>query len=166
MPINSELFRQVLSRFATGVTIVTTHHGETMHGLTVNSFCSVSLEPPLVLVCVDKNAQSHDLIKQGGNFAVNFLTVAQEALSRLFSANHLSAAERFAGIPFHPEMTGAPVLDESLGWLDCKLFAAYAGGDHTIFVGEVMALGQSRREEPLLYYQSEYQKPAWVKLTN
>ena len=156
MSINPDLFRQVLSRFATGVTIVTTRHGETVHGLTANSFCSVSLAPPLVLVCVDKNAQSHDLIQQSGNFAVNFLTLAQEEWSRRFADNQLSADERFAGIALHPEKTGAPVLDEALGWLDCKLFAAYAGGDHTIFVGEVVALGQSRDQQPLLYYQSQY----------
>ncbi len=165
MPINSELFRKVLSQFATGVTIVTTRHGDTIHGLTANAFCSVSLEPPLVLVCVDKSAQSHDLIKQSGHFVVNILTTAQEELSRRFSTNHSSAAERFAGIDFRTEMTGAPVLEESLGWLDCKLVAAHPGGDHTIFVGEVLALGPSGNDNPLLYYQSQYQKLASPNLT-
>lgn len=161
MPINSEMFRKVLSQFATGVTIVTTRHGDVIHGLTANAFCSVSLEPPLVLVCVDKSAQSHDLLKQGAHFAVNILTAAQEEVSRRFATNHSSAAERFAGINFRTEMTGAPVLEKSLGWLDCKLVAAYPGGDHTIFVGEVLALGQSGNDDgPLLYYQSQYQKLA------
>ena len=159
MSINPELFRKVLSWFTTGVTIVTTRDGDEIHGLTVNSFCSVSLAPPLVLVCVDKDAHSHDLIQKSGNFAVNILTAALESLARRFATNNLSAAERFAGIKHHIEITGAPILAESLGWLDCKLFAAYAGGDHTIFVGEVMALGERPGDEPLLFYQSQYGKP-------
>lgn len=160
MSINPELFRKVLSQFAAGVTIVTTRHGDEIHGLTANSFCSVSLSPPLVLVCVDKDAHSHDLIHRSGNFAVNILTAAQEALARRFATNNLSAAERFAGIQHHIEITGAPILEESLGWLDCKLFAAHAGGDHTIFVGEVVALGEHPGDESLLFYQSKYGKPA------
>jgi flavin reductase (DIM6/NTAB) family NADH-FMN oxidoreductase RutF len=82
MSIDPDLFRQVMSQFATGITIVTTAAGEEMHGLTVNSFCSVSLDPPLVLVCIDKDAHSHDLIAQGKNFAVNILLAAQEPLAR------------------------------------------------------------------------------------
>jgi flavin reductase (DIM6/NTAB) family NADH-FMN oxidoreductase RutF len=158
IPINPDLFRQVMSQFATGITIVTTRAGEEMHGLTANSFCSVSLEPPLVLVCVDKNAQSHDLIAAGRNFAVNILKASQEVLARRFATNNLAANERFAGIQFRTEVTGAPILLESLGWLDCRLFAAYPGGDHTIYVGEVLALGRKQDDDPLLYFQSQYQK--------
>jgi flavin reductase (DIM6/NTAB) family NADH-FMN oxidoreductase RutF len=158
MPIDSDLFRQVMSQFATGITIVTTRAGEEIHGLTANSFCSVSLEPPLVLVCVDKNAYSHDLIAAGRNFAVNILKASQETLARRFAANNLTANERFAEIQFHTEVTGAPILPESLGWLDCRLFAAYPGGDHTIYVGEVLALGRNEENAPLLYFHSGYQK--------
>ncbi|MDZ7291635.1 MAG: flavin reductase family protein [candidate division KSB1 bacterium] len=158
MPIDSNLFRQVMSRFATGITIVTTRAGETIHGLTVNSFCSVSLDPPLVLICVDKRAHSHDLIVQGGNFAVNFLTATQEEIARRFATNNLPASKRFAGVQFRTEVTGAPIFDESLGWLDCQLFATYPGGDHSIFVGEVVALGQTQEQTPLLYFRSTYQK--------
>ena len=159
MPIDPDLFRRVMSHFATGVTIVTTRAGEEIHGLTVNSFCSVSLEPPLVLVCVDQKAHSHDLILQDHIFAVNILHASQEALARRFAINNLPAGERFAGIKFHPEITGAPVLQESLGWLDCRLVAAHAGGDHTIFVGEVLALGRHQGNDPLLYFHSKYQRP-------
>jgi flavin reductase (DIM6/NTAB) family NADH-FMN oxidoreductase RutF len=156
MPINSNLFRRVMGQFATGVTIVTTRAGDEIHGLTANSFCSVSLDPPLVLVCVDKKAHSHDRIKAGGNFAVNILKASQQALARRFATNNLSAHERFAGIKFHAEMSGAPILQESLGWLDCRLVAAHAGGDHTIFIGEVLALGRHRGHKPLLYFNSKY----------
>ncbi len=159
MPIDPDLFRQVMSQFATGITIVTTRAGPEIHGLTANAFCSVSLEPPLVLVCVDKKAHSHDLIAAGRNFAVNILNAEQEPLARRFAINNLPANERFTGIKFRTEATGAPILLESLGWLDCKLFAAYPGGDHTIYVGEVVALGRQQENEPLLYFHSEYQKP-------
>jgi flavin reductase (DIM6/NTAB) family NADH-FMN oxidoreductase RutF len=158
MSIDSDLFRQVMSQFATGVTIVTTRDGEEVHGLTANSFCSVSLEPPLVLVCVDKSAHSHDLIAAGRNFSVNILKASQEALARRFATNNLPADERFAGIQFRTEVTGAPILLESLGWLDCRLFATYPGGDHTIYVGEVLALGRNQHDDPLLYFHSGYQK--------
>lgn len=158
MSIDPDLFRQVMSQFATGITIVTTRAGEEIHGLTANSFCSVSLEPPLVLVCVDKSAHSHDLIAAGHNFAVNILKASQENLARRFATNNLPADERFAEIPFRAEITGAPILLESLGWLDCRLFAMHPGGDHTIYVGEVLALGRNQDDEPLLYFQSGYQK--------
>lgn len=157
-PIDPDLFRQVLSQFATGITIVTTRAGEEIHGLTANSFCSVSLTPPLVLVCVDKSAQSHDLIAAGRNFAVNILKASQEELARRFATNNLAADERFVGVQFRTEITGAPILLKSLGWLDCRLFAAYPGGDHTIYVGEVLALGRSQDDDPLLYFQSKYHK--------
>jgi flavin reductase (DIM6/NTAB) family NADH-FMN oxidoreductase RutF len=159
MSINSDLFRRVMSQFATGITIVTTRDGEEIHGLTANSVCSVSLEPPLVLVCVNEKAHSHDLIKNGRNFAVNILKASQETLARRFATNNLPARERFAGIKFQTEITGAPILLESLGWLDCKLVAAYPGGDHTIFVGEVLALGRHHGNEPLLYFHSRYLTP-------
>ncbi|MGH7597918.1 MAG: flavin reductase family protein [bacterium] len=158
MSIDSELFRQVMSQFATGITVVTTRAGEEIHGLTANSFCSVSLQPPLVLVCVDKSAHSHDLITAGRNFAVNILKASQETLARRFATNNLAADGRFAGIPIRTETTGAPILLESLGWLDCRLFATYPGGDHTIYVGEVLALGRNQDDDPLLYFQSRYQK--------
>ena len=156
MPIDPDIFRQVMSQFATGITIVTTAAGEEIHGLTVNSFCSVSLDPPLVLVCIDKNAQSHDLIAQGKNFAVNILLATQERLARRFAANNLPAGGRFAGIELRTEITGAPVFQESMGWLDCKLLASYPGGDHTIYVGEVVALGKGQGQTPLLYFSSAY----------
>ncbi len=163
MPIDPDLFRQVMSLFATGITVVTTRAGEEIHGLTANSFCSVSLEPPLVLVCVDKSAHSHDLIAAGRNLAVNILKASQEDLAQRFATNNLAANERFAGIQFRTEVTGAPILLESLGWLDCRLFATYPGGDHTIYVGEVLALGRNHDEEPLLYFLSGYQTFSTLK---
>ncbi len=149
-------FRKALGAFATGVTIVTTRAGEVLHGLTANAFCSLSLEPPLVLVCVDKKAQSHNLIITGRCFAINILSARHQSLSERFSQNQLDGNERFAGVAYTQALTGAPILERVLSWLDCKLVAAHEGGDHTIFVGEVVALGNSEDAAPLLYYRSGY----------
>lgn len=154
--IDEKDFRQVMGTFATGVTIVTTRTGEIIHGLTANAFCSVSLAPPLVLVCVSKTAQSHDLIRQGGCFAVSILGAPQQDVAQRFALDQLPAHERFAGLRLHRAITGAPILEDCLAWLDCKLAAAHEGGDHTIFVGEVVALGQAATLPPLLYFRGNY----------
>ena len=156
LPLNVQSFRQVMGAFATGVTVVTTRYGDTIHGLTVNAFCSVSLEPMLVLVCVDKQALSHGLIATGRNFAVNFLPAELRHLGERFSNNELEAPQRYAGLAYGRAITGAPILAKTLAWLDCELAAAHEGGDHTIFVGKVLAMGKSEDGPPLLYYQSQY----------
>jgi flavin reductase (DIM6/NTAB) family NADH-FMN oxidoreductase RutF len=156
MAVDPMLLRQVMSQFATGITVVTTCNHKEIHGLTVNAFCSVSLAPPLVLVCIDKKASSHDLIANSGNFAVNILNQAQEPIARKFSTNFLQSEERFADIEYRREATGAPVLAEAVGWLDCKLVADYPGGDHTIFLGEVVASGHRTDMPPLLFFRSRY----------
>jgi len=145
-----------MATFATGVTVVTTRWGEAIHGLTVNAFCSVSLEPALVLVCIENQTTARSLLEKSGIFAVNVLAADQEATARRFASSQLSAAERFQGVTYHQERTGAPILDHSLGFLDCRMIAAYPGGDHTIFLGEVQALGQRDLQQPLLYFQSTY----------
>ncbi len=154
---SAESFRQVMGAFATGVTIVTTRCGGTIHGLTANSFCSVSLEPMLILVCVDKQAFSHNLIARGRNFAVNILKAAQQDLAEKFSNNELNAKQRYEDLVYRTAVTGAPILEESLAWLDCELAAAHDGGDHDIFVGKVLALGKNESQPPLLYFQGRYQ---------
>jgi len=158
MPIDMQTFRAVMSKFATGVTVVSTRSGEEIHGLTVNAFCSVSLQPMLVLVCIDKNAKAHALLEKSNNFAVNLLAADQEAIARRFATDQLSADDRFKGVVYHQEATGAPVFDHSLGFLDCEIAAAYPGGDHTIFVGRVMALGEKSTGDPLIYFRSAYEK--------
>lgn len=155
-PISPSDFRQALGAFATGVTIVTTRAGEIIHGLTANAFCSLSLAPALVLVCVDKKAQSHHLIIEGACFAINILSAQQKNLSERFAQNQLDGKERFAGVAYKQALTGAPILEHVLSWLDCKLVATHEGGDHTIFVGEVVALGLGEEQAPLLYFRSQY----------
>jgi len=156
MPLDADTFRTVMSKFATGVTIVTARAGEEIHGLTVNAFCSVSLEPMLVLICVDQQAKGHDLLLKSNNFAVNFLGADQEQLARRFSADQLSAAERFRDLKFRSQVTGAPLLGNSLAFLDCEIVAIYPGGDHTIFLGKVLALEEKDGHHPLLFFEGEY----------
>jgi len=147
-------FRRVMGHFASGVAVVTTRQPDGAPcGLTVNAFCSVSLEPTLVLVCVERGADSHDCIHQAGVFAVNVLAQESEATSRRFAAFEVS--RKYEGIAYHMEATGAPVLNESLAWLDCRVTISHAVGDHTVFIGEVLA-GDAREGDPLVYYRGGY----------
>ena len=156
LPLSASSFRQVMGTFATGVTIVTVRSGDTIHGLTANAFCSVSLEPLLVLVCIDRLASSRNLIAAGKNFAVNILPGSQQELAERFSNNDLDAKQRYENVAWRTAVTGAPILQEGSAWLDCELAAAHEGGDHTIFVGKVVAMGTGEARPPLLYFQSRY----------
>jgi len=144
-----------MGRFATGVTVVTTCQGTRRAGITVNAFASVSLEPPLVLVCIDRSSHVHDFLLESGMFAVNFLTEEQTDLSTCFAGNTDYRYTGFCGATSHTEATGAPVLDESLGFVDCRIVDVFPAGDHSIVVGHVEALGGGTGE-PLLYYRSRY----------
>lgn len=153
--MDSVEFRRVLGHFPSGVTIVTTRTPQGRAcGLTVNAFCSVSLEPPLVLVCVEREADTHGCIASSGYFAVSILDEERgESISRRFATFGLE--EKFEGIAFREEKTGAPVLDESVAWVDCRVSATYPGGDHTIYVGEVVS-GDAGAGSPLVYYRGGY----------
>ena len=141
MTIDKDFFRQVMGQFATGVTVVTTHSHEGLAGLTVNSFTSVSLDPPLVLICVDLNSTALSFFRASGNFAVNILTSEQEALSRCFATTSAERYEHFCHASYHIASTGSPILDGALAFIDSRIIAEYPGGDHVIFVGHVVAMG-------------------------
>jgi flavin reductase (DIM6/NTAB) family NADH-FMN oxidoreductase RutF len=148
-------FKATMGRFASGVTVVTTRLGALRAGLTVNAFCSLSLEPPLVLICVDRSSRVHDVMVQAGIFAANLLSVEQEAVSRCFAGQSKTRWEEFCGCATHAVVTGAPVFDESLGFVDCSIVDVFPGGDHSIIVGRVEALG-ANASEPLLYFRGRY----------
>lgn len=148
-------FRDVLGHFATGVTIVTTRDSDgNPHGLTANAFTSVSLDPPLVLVSVDKKAESHEHLEKSRFFCVNILGEASEDLSNRFAK---SGGEKFEGVSHSDRHTGAPVLDDAIAWIDCHLDQIYEGGDHTLFVGRVTGL-HAIGGRPLLYYAGKYHR--------
>ena len=148
-------FRQVLGHFATGVTIVTTCD-EDGHpkGFTANAFTSLSLNPPMVLICVDQKSQTHPVLQApGAVFTVNILTQRQEALSRVFASKR---EDKFESVPYRIGLTGAPILDDVLAFLECRVVDRLASGDHTIIVGEVHDLGTNTAGEALLYYRGNY----------
>lgn len=122
-------------------------------GLTANAIAAVSLTPPLVLACVERGADTHDALRAAGAFSINMLAGGSEAVARRFAG--ADAPAKFEGVPYHQEASGVPVLDEALAWVDCRVHAEYDGGDHTIFVGMVLAAG-ARAGEPLLYHRGRY----------
>ena len=153
MPVSSEEFRTALSRFASGVTVVTTKDASgKMHGLTVSAFCSVSLEPPLVLVCIEKAAGSHTSFLESELFAVNILASSQRDLSERFASELIN---RFQGIDFSLSEHGLPVLGGCLANLECRIVHSYDGGDHTVYIGEVLN-SETNDGDPLVYFRSDY----------
>lgn len=157
MAISTDAFRQALGHFATGVTVVTVRRGPgEVHGMTANAFTSVSLVPPLVLVCVDHSARTHPLLLQQERFGVNVLKEGQEALARYFAdADQSHEAAAHLGVRYSFTERGTPLLADCLAQLDCARVAAHEAGDHTIFVGQVehAATGDGR---PLLFYRGRY----------
>lgn len=157
MTEQSMLFRRVLGTFATGVAVVTTKtHGE-YFGLTINSFTSVSLEPMLIQINIGKNTTSHEYISESGYFAVNILAEDQELVSTIFAG--APPAERFNHVKTWETPHGCPVIEGSLACIEVKVVTTYDGGDHTIFLGEVLEM-QNLRDDipPLLYYRGKYER--------
>ena len=151
--VESKEYRAALGRFASGVTVVTTRDAAgTAHGLTVSAFSSLSLDPPLVLVCIDKRAASHSAFTESRAYVVNLLADTQEHLSKQFSSK---APDRFAGVGHTPGIGGVPVLDGALASIECTLAAAHDAGDHTIYVGAVEKV-TVRDAAPLLYFSGRY----------
>lgn len=155
MSIDRQLFKSVLRRWASGVTIVTTRAGERVFGMTASAFSSVSLDPPLVLVCIEKKAHTLPWIVESGVFAVNVLADDQQELSTRF-ATEGNESVRFEGVACRSGPTGAPWLPDTLAVLDCRVTAAHDAGDHFIYVGTVEAAEFAAEREPLLHYDARY----------
>lgn len=153
--IDQSEFRRVIGHFATGVSIVTTCREDgSAAGLTMSAVSSVSLDPTLILVCVDRASETLPFLERAGYFAVNVLEEGKgETLARRFAGG--GAEEKFRGVAWRPERTGAPVLDEALAWMDCRVTSSVPAGDHIIFVGEVLA-ADAREGTPLLYYRGGF----------
>ena len=152
MPIDDAQFKLALSHFASGVTVVTTEHDGTAYGMTVASFSSLSLHPPLVLVCIENGVKTHEAIVASGKFGVSILAHDQASLSSRFASR---IDDRFAGVETTRGTLGIPLLANALTALECRLTASLPGGDHTIFVGEVEHIA-TRDAAPLLYFRSGY----------
>lgn len=155
MAVSPTEYRAALRHFASGVTIVTTRDREGRPcGLTASAFTSVSLDPPLVLVCVDRDATAHPGFEAHGWFAVNLLATGQEHVARQFA---LSGGDKFAGVAYREGRARLPIIEEVVAALECRIVHRYPGGDHTIFVGEVegAAVGGG---PPLVYYGGDYHR--------
>lgn len=155
MQPSKEDFRKILGSFASGVTVITTNVDGQLHGMTASAFASLSLEPMLVLVCVDKAAVSHDRITRSGSYAVNILARQHEDISTNFARKDADRKFEIKDLPHRLGVTGSPILEEALAYLDCHIYQAYEGGDHTIFVGEVQE-GGVRDGAPLLFFRGRY----------
>jgi flavin reductase (DIM6/NTAB) family NADH-FMN oxidoreductase RutF len=154
MPVDDAKFKHALSHFASGVTIVTTEHEGTDYGLTVASFASLSLNPPLVLVCISKSSSSHDPIAKSQKFGVSILGSDQEAISGRFAAR---GGDKFAGVDVRRGSTGVPLVGNALATLECRVHEQVIGGDHSIFIGEVVDT-ETREGAPLLYFRAAYRE--------
>ena len=148
--------RKIMGQFATGVTVVTTGGKAGTHGLTANAVASLSLDPPLVLVAVDKKAHSMSFLKANGCFAVNILRLEQEEISRRFAT---AGPKDFTGLVVLSALTGSPILADCLAYVDCRVIDILPGGDHEIFVGEIVA-GEVHEGQPLLYAAGKYRRLA------
>ncbi|NKB37744.1 MAG: flavin reductase [Gammaproteobacteria bacterium] len=147
-------FRQALGKFATGITVVTTTgKNNTPLGVTVNSFTSVSLEPPLVLWCLDLNANCYDEFANCDSFAIHVLHKSQEATSRNFAENN---GDKFADIDWKTGDSGSPVLQDCAVCLQCKTEQIYSGGDHSILLGRVEIIESFNDADPLIYHGGAY----------
>jgi flavin reductase (DIM6/NTAB) family NADH-FMN oxidoreductase RutF len=152
-PVDQSTFRRVLGNFASGVTVVTVEHEGAYHGSTVASFCSLSLDPPLVLVCIDRHATSHAFIEHAGQFAVNILGKENADVSRHFASRN---PNKFATIDYQLGVLGVPLLDDAIATLECRVVSQFPGGDHSIFVGEVLSAAARDDTQPLLYFRRNY----------
>lgn len=153
MSIDANTFRSVLGRFASGVTILTVRDDDEVdRGMTVSSFCSLSLVPPMVLACVDHAASMHPALRTATHFGISVLAEGQEAIARRFAC---SQPDPFEGIGFARGSSGVPLVVEALAHIECRIVDRFPGGDHTIFIGEVEE-AEARQGQPLLYYRGGY----------
>lgn len=157
MAVTKDQFRQLMGCFATGVAVVTAvEPGGQPRGLTVNALSSVSMEPTLLLICIAHNSDTFEAIREGKAFAVNFLTSAQEEISRLFATK---GTEKFRDLPYRRGELGMPLLEGTLAQAECRVVAGFPSGDHTIFVGEVEN-SRVTGGDPLLFFRGHYFFPA------
>ncbi|GAA1611230.1 flavin reductase family protein [Kribbella sancticallisti] len=157
--IEPQDFRTAMSRFASGITIMSTLQDGVAHAMTANAFTSVSLDPPLVLVCVDKGVRMHDAVLDCGYWAVSVLADGHREIAERFAKSGRDLYSQFDGIDTQPgPKTGCPLIEGALSWLECRTWATYDGGDHTIVVGEVLSLGAGEPTDPaaLIYYAGHY----------
>jgi flavin reductase (DIM6/NTAB) family NADH-FMN oxidoreductase RutF len=148
--------RRACGQFATGVTVVTVRDGDGFRGMTANSFTSVSLDPPLLLVSVDRRNRTHDLLTEGEPFAVNVLSEAQQCWSDRFAGRHGDVQHQFDDIPHTVTAAGVPIIAEAPAVFACRVVAIHEAGDHSLFIGQVEEIVQEPGAAPLLFFGGKY----------
>ena len=152
MTIDPQEQKRIMGKFATGVTVASTRLGDNTWGMTANAVTSLSLEPPLILLCVKREGQSHANFAESGIFALNILAADQQTISDRFA---FKGPKDFSDLETTTAETGAPVLTGALGWVDCRIVNTVAAGDHDMFIGEIVA-GAARDGQPLVYFSGGY----------
>jgi flavin reductase (DIM6/NTAB) family NADH-FMN oxidoreductase RutF len=160
VPASADELKATMRRWATGVGVVTIRSGAEVRGVTVNSFTSLSLAPPLISICLDRRARTHHLLLAGQHFCVNLLSEAQQSLSDQFAGRRSADHGDFSAISSRQTASGCPILDDCLAWLDCEIYTIYPAGDHTIFVGLVRATATGAEANPLLHHAGRYHRLA------
>lgn len=150
--IDSRQFREACGQYATGVAVITARGSGRLAGVTVNSFTSVSLDPPLVQFSLDREASVFSVFEDCGHFAVNVLSRPQQPLSNIFAVRH----DAFDEVPYSSGATGCPVFEDCVANLECEKFAVYDGGDHIIILGRVQQIRSAPSREPLLFFRGSY----------
>lgn len=158
MSLDKSAFKQALSQWASGVTVVTTQWNGENFGLTASSFTSVSLEPPLISVCLARSLYTHELLQHSGLFAVSILAADQIEMGQRFAGLIPELDDRFEGLHCPVAVTGCPIIPGCLAWLDCRVQHSFEAGDHTLFVGEVLEAAARDDGTPLLYYNRDWRK--------
>ena len=154
MVASNDLFKELMRRFAAGVTLVTFNENKKFGGLTVSSFCSLSMDPPLVLICIDRKIVSHDSLEKADTFGVNICNSEQGKLAWDFANSKIDKNELIKSLPHTLTELGTPLLEGCLATMECKITKKYDGGDHTIFIGQVEEGKFDENAKPLVYYGS------------
>ncbi|MDR7416372.1 MAG: flavin reductase family protein [Armatimonadota bacterium] len=155
--MDAPTFRRIMGEFATGVTVLAARAGEVLHGMTANAFTSVSLHPPLVLVCVANASRTKSVLDAAGRFAVSILAHDQEEVARVFSNPELDGFQRFRRVRWRAGRSGAPIIEGCLAYLESRVVATYEAGDHTLYLGEVEHGDVPRPQDaPLLFFRRGY----------
>lgn len=157
--LSTEALRDTLRFWATGVSIISATHNGIQHGMTVSSFTSLSLEPPLVMVSLEKITRTHALVDASGAFGVTFLAEGQQPISDRFAGLATELQNRYAGLKTFSLHSGSPLLEEGLAWVDCRITERHAAGTHTVFFAEILEVRTAANiRPPLLYFNRGYRR--------
>ena len=156
MTLDPEKLRAAMRAWSAGVTVVTAAHDGNQHGATVNSFTSISLEPAMITISLQKSARTHELISKSSAFGLTILSAEQSQISDLFAGKMTEVKDRFAGLQTQTLVTGSPLIVGGLAWLDCRVVETFNAGSNTLFIAEVLAAQDTGDGQPLIYHNRKY----------